>query len=346
LTNARNCGPADRTQALASPHSGPATALAQRTRVPDFFIVGHPKCGTTALYETLRRHPQIYMPDGKEPWFFAPELHERTPPRPEGTPRTLEQYLALFTAARPEQRVGEATALYLWSQTAAARIAEVQPAARIIAILREPASFLRSLHLQFLQTYVETEGDLRRALQLESERRQGRSIPRHSYWPQALLYSEHVRYVEQLRRYHAVFAPENVLVLIYDDFRADNEGTVRAVLRFLDVDDDAPIDVPRANPSVQARSQRLHALVHALSVGTGPGSRGVKAAIKALTPRPLRRRALYAAQRHVVFSDPRAPDEELMGELRVRFKGEVAALGEYLGRDLITLWGYDRVAEG
>jgi hypothetical protein len=35
-----------------------------------------------------------------------------------------------------------------------------------------------------------------------------------------------------------------------------------------------------------------------------------------------------------------------MGELRVRFKGEVAALGEYLGRDLITLWGYDRVAEG
>ncbi len=41
-------------------------------RVPDFFIVGHPKCGTTALYEMLRRHPQIFMPDIKEPWFFAP----------------------------------------------------------------------------------------------------------------------------------------------------------------------------------------------------------------------------------------------------------------------------------
>jgi len=127
--------------------------------------------------------------------FFAPELHVRTPPRPEGTPRTLAEYVSLFAAAEPGQIAGEATALYLWSQTAAARIAEVRPDARIIAILREPASFLRSLHLQFVQTYVETEGDLRKALALEQERRGGRAIPRHSYWPQALLYSEHVRYV-------------------------------------------------------------------------------------------------------------------------------------------------------
>ena len=179
----------------------------QLGRIPDFFIVGHPKCGTTALYEALRGHPQIFMPAGKEPWFFAPELHERTPPRPEGTPRTLDEYAALFVAAKPAQRVGEATAFYLWSRTAAARIAEVQPQARIVAILREPASFLRSLHMQFVQTYVETEGDLRKALALESERREGRSIPRHTYWPQALLYSEHVRYVEQLCRYDAIRSP-------------------------------------------------------------------------------------------------------------------------------------------
>ena len=167
--------------------------------------MGHPKCGTTALYETLRRHPQIYMPDGKEPWFFAPELHVRTPPRPEGTPDHARAVRGAIRRSEPDQLIGEATALYLWSQTAAARIAEVQPDARIIAILREPASFLRSLHLQFVQSDVETEGDLRKALALERERRQGKSIPRHTYWPDALLYSEHVRYVEQLRRYHEVF---------------------------------------------------------------------------------------------------------------------------------------------
>ena len=67
-------------------------------RPPDFFIVGQPKSGTTALYEMLRRHPQIFMPENKEPWFFAEELHERTPPRPGGTPETLAEYLALFTS--------------------------------------------------------------------------------------------------------------------------------------------------------------------------------------------------------------------------------------------------------
>ncbi|MGD0452052.1 MAG: sulfotransferase [Solirubrobacteraceae bacterium] len=312
-------------------------------RVPDFFIVGHPKSGTTALYEMLRRHPQIYMPDGKEPWFFADELHERTPPRPGGTPNTLEEYLALFAAARPEQRVGEASPFYLWSHTAASRIAEVQPAARIVAILREPASFLHSLHLQLVKSYIESEADFRKAISLEHDRRQGRHIPRYTYWPQTLLYSEHVRYVEQLRRYHALFGAEQVLVLIYDDFRSDNEGTVRRVLRFLGVDDVSSIHVTQANPTVRVRSQRLHHLVHAVSVGTGPLSVAVKRAVKALVPRQLRRRALFATQNRVLFGEPLPPDAALQRELRERFRPEVVALSEYLDRDLVSLWGYDDV---
>ena len=320
--------------AADAPGAGPA--------VPDFFIAGHPKSGTTALYEALRRHPDIYMPACKEPWFFAPELHVRTPPRPEGTPATLEEYLALFAGARPGQRTGEATAHYLWSRQAAAAIAAVAPAARVIAILREPASFLRSLHLQFLQTYVETETDLRRALDLEPARRHGREIPRHTYWPTALLYSEHVRYVEQLRRFYAVFAPEQILVLVYDDFRADNDAFVRRVLRFLEVDDTVTIRTGEANPTVRARSQRLHELVHAIGVGRGPASRTMKATIKSLTPDRLRRRALYATQRRLVFSDPEPADEQLMAELRRRFAPEVVALSEFLDRDLVTLWGYER----
>ncbi len=320
-----------RDSAPASP--GPA-------RVPDFFIVGQPKSGTTALSEMLRRQPEIYMPDSKEPWFFAAELHERTPPRPGGTPATLEEYLAWFGAADPEQRMGEASPLYLWSRTAAARIAEVQPEARIIAILREPAALLRSLHLQFVESYIETESDFRKAISLEGSRRAGRKIPRYSYWPQTLVYSEHVRYVDQLRRYYAVFAPEQVLVLIYDDFRHDNEATVRTVLRFLGLDGAAPIKPMEANPTVAVRSQRLHELLHAVSVGRGPISRGIKAGIKALTPTGLRRGALHATQRGVIYREPPEPDERFMLELRRRFKGEVAALSDHLGRDLLTLWGY------
>lgn len=323
--------------------NGAGGEVKEGMRLPDFFIVGHPKCGTTALYEALRCHPQIYMPAGKEPWFFAPELHVRTPPRPEGTPRTLEEYVALFSAATPQQRVGEATAHYLWSHEAASRIAAVQPQARIIAILREPASFLRSLHLQFLQSYVETEANLRRAIELEDDRRDGRSISRYTYWPGALMYSEHVRYVEQLRRYQACFPPEQMLVLIYDDFRADGDGTVREVLRFLELDDTGTIELPRANPSVRVRSQQLHETVHALSVGRGPVSHVAKRALKTIVPRGLRRQALHAAQRHVVFAEPHPADERLMYELRQRFKPEVVTLSRHLDRDLVELWGYGDV---
>jgi Sulfotransferase domain len=308
--------------------------------VPDFFIVGHPKCGTTALYEMLRRHPQIYMPV-KEPWFFAPD---RLPLKAAaGYPTTLEDYAALFADSRPEDVVGEASPVYLMSCVAAAEIARVKPDARIIAILREPASFLRSLHLQSVQDHVETEQDLRKAIALESARRQGKEIPRHTARPQELMYSEHVRYVEQLQRYNELFSPEQVLVLIYEDFRADNESTVRRVLRFLEVDDKVPIEVIEANPSVRVRSPRLHEALRSVYLGRGAAPRAINAAVKALTPRRLRHDTLGVLRRRAFYGQPRPPDEALMRELRARFIGEVTHLSEYLGRDLVTLWGYDDV---
>jgi Sulfotransferase family len=310
-------------------------------RVPDFFIVGQPKSGTTALYDMLAEHPQIFIPELREPAFFADELprqdHRTT------LPASMEEYRSLFVDASPEQLIGERSAMYLWSASAARRIAEAQPAARIIAILREPASFLRSLHLQNLQSHYETEADLGAALALEDARRRGERIPRRCRRPQTLLYSEYVRSVEQLRRYHAVFAPEQVLVLIYDDFRADNEATVRRVLGFVGADERVPIAPTEANTTVRVRSQRLEELVHSLAVGRGPVSRAVKASVKALAPRRLRRGALEAVQSRVVLAPPSPVDEQLMLRLRHRFKGEVEALSEYLGRDLVSLWGYDEL---
>jgi hypothetical protein len=330
------------------------TAALDRTlvgdrRLPDFFIVGHAKCGTTALYDMLRSHPRIYMPDHKEPWFFA-----RSNPHPQTSGErsiaftgrrmeTLDDYVALFREARSDQLLGEASTSYLWSTTAAKAIAAVQPNARVIAILREPASFLRSLHLQLLTNRHETEKDLGKALALDDARREDRHIPKYSYWPQALIYSDRVRYAEQLRRYHAVFPREQVLVIIYDDFRADNAGTVRRVLRFLDLDDDRPVEVTEANPTIAVRSVRLNSLARVIAAGRGPVSGAVKTTLKALTTRRLREDFVYPLRDRVVYRYPRAPDEALMLELRRRFKPEVEALSEYLGRDLVALWGYDHL---
>ena len=227
---------------------------------------------------------------------------------------------------RPGRTSGEASSSYLWSRTAARAIAELQPKARIVAILREPASFLHSLHLQLLQTHVESARTLRRALELEPGRREGKRIPRRSHRPQLLLYSDHVRYVEQLRRYHETFDAEQVMVLIYEEFKRDNAAAVRRVLSFLDVDEQQPVEVLQANPSVRMRSQQLDGAVHALSVGRGPVSRAAKTLVKTLTPQRLRRDALRVMQRRVVHGRPQPPDEQLMAELRRRFAPEVARL--------------------
>jgi hypothetical protein len=337
--------------AAIEPTSAPSP---QQMRIPEFFIVGHAKCGTTALYEMLRRHPQIHMPDyqggsGKEPWYFS-----RDNPQPQTTSErsvaftgrrkiTFEEYLSLFEGAEADQVIGEASTSYLWSPVAAARIAEVRSDARIIAIIREPAGFLRSLHLQLLHNHHESEKNFRKAVELDQSRREGRNIPSYSYWPAALIYSDRVRYVEQLRRYEEAFGRDRMLVLIYDDFRGDNEETVRRVLRFLELDDTQPMEAIEANPTISVRSVRLDTLKHDLRAGRNPAFRAAGGALKTLTTPALRKRLLYPLQRRIVYSAPPPPDEDFMRELRHRFKGEVQALSEHLDRDLVSLWGYDRL---
>jgi hypothetical protein len=306
-----------------------AAAAARGDTVPDFFIVGHPKCGTTTLWEMLRVHPQIFMPAVKEPRFLAGDLRALVPSSP-SQPQTFEEYLALFAGAAPGQRVGEVSPMYLRSREAPGAIAALAPNARIIAIFREPASFIRSLHLQLLEEHVESETDLARALANEQLTRAGQRVQR---------YSDHVHYTEQLRRYHALFPPEQVLVLIYEEFRADNEGTLRRVLRFLDIDDDVALAPVEANPSVSLRRPRLDGALRSLR-GSSPLARAARRTIVTLSPRRARRRAMALLRRRVLYGPPPPADEALMRELRRRYRPEVQAFGDYLGRDLLGLWGY------
>jgi len=308
-------------------------------RLPDFFVVGHPKCGTSAMCQMLKRSPEIFI-GLKEPGFFVPE--SRIGAGTGKRPRTLDAYLALYEDAAPGQLAGDATPWYLATATAAAEIAELQPSARVVAIFREPASFLRSLHAQHVQDQIETETDLLKALALEPSRREGHNIPAGCRRPHVLRYSDYLKYVEQLRRFHAVFPREQVLVLIYDDFRRDNEGTMRSVLRFLGASDAVPIEQLDANPTVRVRAPRLYELVRRVTFGEGALAQVSRSAIKAVTSRSVRGRAL-AVQRQLQWGDPQPVDEALMLELRRRFKVEVTALAEYLGRDLTTLWGYDQI---
>jgi hypothetical protein len=310
-------------------------------RVPEFFVVGHPKSGTTALHMMLAQHPRIFVGE-KEPRYFVPEMRLRDFRRTNETPKDLDEYKAWFAGATPEQLVGDVSPAYLWSKHAAELIAQAQPEGRIIAFLREPASFLRSLHMQWLQSYCEVESDFEKALALEEPRRRGEQMPLDTYWPNVLFYSEHVRYVEQLRRFHDRFPRERVLVLIYDDYKRDNEATLRSVLRFLEVEE-MPIHVHRAKPTVQVRTPRLNSVLRQLIVADHGIPGALSKSIKALTPMRARQDLLHTLRKRIVYAEPGAPDEVFMAKLRRRLKPEVVALSDYLDRDLVSLWGYDQI---
>jgi hypothetical protein len=128
-------------------------------------------------------------------------------------------------------------------------------------------------------------------------------------------------------------------VLTYDDFRQDNLATVRRILRFLNVDDAVDIPMVEANPSYRVRFPRAQRMID--QIGEGRGS-ALKKAIMPITTQRWRRRLLFAFRDSLVHAVPGPPDGRLMQELRLRYASEVVGLGESLGRDLFTEWGYAR----
>src|SRR3712207_1803805 len=121
----------------------------QPMTMPNFFIIGAQKAGTTSLYHYLKQHPQVYMSPVKEPFFFNHEigpdgevLKERFGgPGRSRNPKfaNLEEYCTLFEAVRDEEAIGEASVLYICVPGTAERIERYAPGAKAIALLRDPA---------------------------------------------------------------------------------------------------------------------------------------------------------------------------------------------------------------
>jgi hypothetical protein len=298
-------------------------------RVPDFFIVGAPKSGTTAMYEYLRSHPDLFLPARKELRFFGRDLEIR-----DREPLSTEQYLAYFAAAPPGARIGTAYVWYLFSASAAREIAELNPDARIIAMLRDPVDMLPALHGEHLANGNEDIVDFTAALDAEPDRRAGRRIPPHAHLPQGLWYSQVPRYAEQLERYFEVFGRDRVHVIVFDDFAADPGAAYRETLRFLGVaSDHRPAAFEVVNPSRRVRSERIR---HFLARPPRP----LRLLIHHLVPAGLRRAAYERAKRANVVVTPRAPlPDATRRRLQARFAPEIDRLSALLERDLRGLWG-------
>jgi hypothetical protein len=288
---------------------------------PDFFLVGTFKSGSTALYEGLRRHPQVFMPFHKEPLYFGDDLTRRY------GRMTEADYLRLFRDAKPGERVGEASTWYLYSTSAAREIKEFSPEAQILVVLRNPVDVMYAQHNQLIFNVIEDIPDFSEALAAEPDRRAGRRLPPGPINIENLFYRHSVRFAEQLERYFEVFGREKVHVMLYDDLRRNGAEVVRGCLEFLGVDPALAAAPPRANENRRVRSATIQRLIFAPKI------------LLPLAP-VLRRFPLVRAVRTRMLAmnseaKPRAPmDPDLRARLLAEQAPEVERLGRLIGRDL------------
>lgn len=304
---------------------------AARTRTPpDFVIPGAPRSGTTFMYEYLDQHPAIYMSPVKEPNHFATDLDSGSYLDSLSFMRDREQYLALYSGARPDQLTGEASTWHLYSKDAAANIKAANPETRIVIMLREPVAMLHSLHLR--RVYGGSE-DLKRfedALGAEADRREGRRISPRARNIKGLFYREVGRYSEQVQRYLDQFGRDQVLVIVFEEFRADPAGAYRAVLGFLGVDPEFEPDFEVVNAGLSRRSWRLQQLLLSPAV--------VRTA-RFVIPVRLRPAVGRTWDRINSRGEKPAPlDPNVARRLRDELQPDIERLEELIGRDLSRIW--------
>ncbi len=306
---------------------------------PNLFVVGLPKSGTTAVYEYLKQHPQVFMSEYKEPRFFATDLHKESDSfRGKGSffpVRKLSDYLRLFEDAGNSTIIGEASPHYIISKDAASNIRRFNPSAKILILVREPVVFLQSFHSEMVFNLHETEKDMEKALALENKRRKGKSLPESAGTPSLLYYSEWLKYSDNISRYLREFPRKQVKIIVFDDFRRDNLGVCRDIYRFLGVDDTFRPSLSDVNPNKELRFAFLKSFLRKPAVW-----RAVHFLI------PLR---IYGAVEGIFkkLFTRKAPRKSIPDETRKqlmrKYKPEVRKLSRLIGKNLVKLWGYDKV---
>jgi hypothetical protein len=195
-------------------------------KLPNFFIIGAYKSGTTSLYHYLRQHPDIFMSRIKEPNFFAHEekaaLMRQEGKRFQGIDN-MASYLELFSDVSNEKAIGEASPIYLDSPFAAKRIKKTLPDAKLIAILRHPVEAYYSDHNMRIRDNRKLEEGFRERIYNVHNRIQSGEIAGPMYGA-------------QLEIYYDLFEASSIKVYLYEDLIKDSQKLYQNILRFLDVD--------------------------------------------------------------------------------------------------------------
>lgn len=225
---------------------------------PNTFIVGAPKCGTTALSTYLASNKDIFLCPNKEPHFFNTDLKYGMC-KPKKT-HNLSDYTDLFQETKNEISIIDASVWYLYSETAISNILDYAPNAKIIIMLRNPIDMAISLHQQLYFNGEETENDFEKAYKMQSDREAGRKIPKKCSEPRLLLYKKTCALGTQTQRALNLIPPDQVKVILFDDFIKDTQKIYENVLDFLGVPQDGKNDFPKINPATTVHSTLIRDL--------------------------------------------------------------------------------------
>jgi hypothetical protein len=291
---------------------------------PNFFIVGAPKCGTTAMNNYLQQHPDIFMAP-KELHYFGADLETKVK-------LSEQEYLKYFENAGDKNIIGEASAWYLFSKFAAREIKMFSPDARILIMLRNPVDVIYSMHSQNLYDGNEDVNSFEQAIELDDERKKGIQLADAVDFYKMPTYKESVLFYEQVKRYLDVFEKVNVHIIIYDDFAANPAGSLKEILSFLGLGDDLSVNYKIINPNKQLKSLRLHRIIKK------PPKR-LKGMIRIVLPvKRFRHQIMKTFTRWNVNTKKRSEmNHHLRKKLQAELKDDIFLLSQLINKDL-TGW--------
>ena len=281
-------------------------------KVPDFFIVGAAKAGTTSLFNYLIQHPQIFVPSIKEPHFFSDYVHAGAP-KLEG----IADYLNLFRQCQAHQHAGDVSTSYLYSRNAAERIRDLQPNAKIVIVLRNPIDRAYSFYWYNRNRFVEPLS-FEEALRQEPQRIA-------DGWHFRFHYVESGKYHGQVKRYLDTFGADAVKVYLFEDLVRDADILCRDIFSFLGVSGGHQIRTDQVfNRSGVPRS----GIIGRALLVQFPGRK----LIRRLLPMPAR-----ALKNRVVAFNTRPPPKiaaSTRAELTESFRQDIDQLATLLDREL------------
>jgi len=303
-----------------------ADVKGRMVRLPDFLIVGAAKSGTTSLYYYLKQHPQIFMPDMKEPLFFA--FSGQKPPYQYPLEIdaiwSITDYINLFYRAGENQILGEASPLYLAHyKESISNMKKYIPKwknLKIIIILRNPVERAWSQYRSFVMLEFE-HLSFENALDKIQERLANN-------WRPGFDYTELGFFYEQVKAYMDTFP--NVMVSLFEDLQSNALGLVKDIFHFLNVNDTFEPDVgEKYNPTGRIRSRALHNLLKKPNL--------VSSIFPLVKIIPLRTRALIVQKlkfQNMDFKKKSEMKEETRQYLKDLYRDDILKLQELIGKDL------------